>query len=59
MTVVELTKSRKKLGISQKRLSKMLRKTPTFVCKLENGNRIFTNDLQKRIRSIFAKARKA
>jgi hypothetical protein len=37
----------------------MLRKTPTFVCKLENGNRIFTSDLQKKVKEIFSKARKA
>lgn len=49
MTVNELKIRRKAIGISQKRLSKLIKKHPTFVCKLESGNRLFTNDLQKMV----------
>jgi predicted transcriptional regulator len=57
MNVQQITKSRERFGITQKRFSKMLKKTDTYACKLENGKRKLTPELSKQIKAIFANAR--
>jgi ribosome-binding protein aMBF1 (putative translation factor) len=59
MTLVEITKTRTKLGMTQKQLSKLIKKTPTFVCKLENKQRQLTSDLQTAIKKAFSGSRKS
>jgi predicted transcriptional regulator len=59
MTISEVRKTRKKLGISQTRLAKLIKKTPSFICKLEHGNRVFHSDLKKQIKETLAKVKKA
>jgi predicted transcriptional regulator len=58
MTVTELKKTRKTLGITQKQLSKLLKKDATFVCKLENGVRKFNYDLEVQLKKAFGKLKK-
>ena len=55
MTLCQLTKQRKKIGISQREMSRLLKKDPTFVCKLENGRRQFKYELQVKARETFQK----
>lgn len=59
MTAAELTKTRKKLGLSQRRLSTMLRKDVSFICKVENGHRHLREELQEKIKKAFTKFRTA
>lgn len=50
MTVQEITKSRERLGLTQKKLSALINKSPQFINKLEHKKRILTPELKKQIR---------
>lgn len=57
MTIPEVVKMRLKYGLTQRGLSRMIKKDPTFMCKLESGDRIFRQEIQQEIQKTLAKLR--
>jgi predicted transcriptional regulator len=58
MTVREIIATRKKLGLTQKQMARLLSKHQTFVCKLEKGKRILHPETVIRVKKAFARHRK-
>jgi predicted transcriptional regulator len=58
MRLREIVTTRKKLGLTQIRLSKLIKKSETFMCKLEHGDRKLTPEIKNSILGAFTKHRK-